>query len=134
MPAGRGLPAHPRALGEHPCLGYAYMAASWSFTHRSGEQASVAPSGPLRVNNGEAAMPLLLAGLGLAALPDFLVSEAVRDGRLVEVLPDWSLPAMTLSLVTPPGRLRPVRVSVAMEFLYRRLSGTPWCPASGSRR
>ncbi len=125
--AARGLPAHPRALGEHPCFGYAYTAnASWSFTHRSGEQASVTPSGPLRVNNGEAALPALLAGLGIAALPDFLVSDAVRTGRLVEVLPDWSLPPVPLSLVTPPTALRPVRVSVAMEFLYRLLSGTPW--------
>ena len=126
--ARRGLPAHPRALGEHPCFGYAYMAngRSWTFTHRSGEQASVSLSGPLRVNNGEAAIPSLLAGLGLSALPDFLVSEAVQAGRLVEVLPDWSLPSVTLNLVTPPGRLRPVRVSVVMEFLYRRLSGTPW--------
>ena len=131
----RGLPVHPRALGEHPCFGYAYTAsASWSFTHRSGEQASVAPSGPLRVNNGEALIPSLLAGLGLAALPDFLVSEALRSGRLVEVLPDWSLPAAALSLVTPPTALRPVRVSVAMEFLHRRLSGTPWCPASETWR
>ncbi len=125
--AARGLPAHPRALGEHPCFGYAYTAnASWSFTHRSGEQASVVPSGPLRVNNGEAAIPWLLAGLGLAALPDFVLSDAMRAGRLVEVLPGWSLPPVALSLVTPPAALRPVRVTVAMEFLYRRLSGTPW--------
>ena len=125
--ARRGLPAHPRALGDHPCFGYAYTAnASWSFTHRSGEQASVAPSGPLRVNNGEAALPALLAGLGIIALPEFLVSDALRAGRLVEVLPDWSLPPVALSLVTPPAALRPVRVSLAMEFLHRRLSGAPW--------
>ncbi len=128
--AARGLPAHPRALGEHPCFGYAYTAnASWSFTHRSGEQASVVPSGPLRINNGEAAIPWLLAGLGLAALPDFVLSDAMRAGRLVEVLPDWSLPPVALSLVTPPTALRPVRVTVAMEFLHRLLSGTPWTAA-----
>ncbi len=129
--ARHGLPAHPRALGEHPCFGYAYMtSASWSFTHRSGERTTVAPSGPLRFNNGEAVIPALLAGLGLAALPDFLVAEAVRAGRLVEVLPDWSLPSATLSLVTPPATLRPVRVSAAMEFLHRRLSRTPWTAAA----
>ena len=124
----RGLPAHPRALGDHPCFSYAYMAnnRSWTFTHRSGEQASVVLSGPLRFNNGDVAIPSLLAGLGLAALPDFLVARTVRSGHLVEVLPDWSLPPATLSLVTPPGRLRPVRVSVVMEFLHRRLSGAPW--------
>lgn len=130
----RGLPLHPRALGSHPCFSYAYMAnaRSWTFTHRSGEQASVSLSGPLRFNNGEATIPSLLAGLGLAALPDFLAAPAVRAGQLVEVLPDWSLPPATLSLVTPPGRLRPVRVSTVMEFLHGRLSGAPWM-APGSR-
>ena len=30
-----------------------------------------------------------LSGLGIALLPDFSARDAMRDGRLVEVLPDW---------------------------------------------
>lgn len=126
--AGRGLPTHPHELQQHPCFSYAYQptADRWIFTHRSGEQTDVRVSGPLRVNNGEMVMPSLLQGLGLAALPDFLVWAELQAGRLVEILPEWSLPVTVLSLVTPPTVLRPARVAVTMDFLYHELLRAPW--------
>jgi hypothetical protein len=36
---------------------------------RNGKSATVRPSGPLRVNNGDAMMPALIAGTGLGILP-----------------------------------------------------------------
>ncbi len=128
--AAHGLPAHPRALAEHPCFGYAYQSAAdrWLFSHASGEQVAVNRAGPLRINNGEAAIPALLDGLGLAVLPDFMLWELLKAGRLVEVLADWSLPLSSLSLVMPPTTLRPARVTATMEFLHRELSRAPWLP------
>ena len=61
------------------------------------------PSGPLRVNNGDAMMPLLLAGGGLGILPDFFMREALDDGRLEAVLPDWTVSGGPVHWVTPPG-------------------------------
>ena len=126
--ATHGFPSHPRELSAHACFGYAYQpnANRWTFTHPSGEQVAVNLVGPLQVNNGEAAMPALLDGLGLAVQPDFLVWDALQSGLLVEVLPDWSLPVTSLSLVMPPAILRPARVTVVMDFLYRELSRAPW--------
>jgi DNA-binding transcriptional LysR family regulator len=122
--AARGTPNHPLQLAEHSCLGYAYLQTpgAWRFTHKSGETATVRPAGPLRVNNGDAMMPGLIAGLGLSVLPDFILREALSDGTLRIVLPDWSLPAGALHWVTPPGGPRPARVEVLAEFLAQRLS------------
>ncbi|HEY0107414.1 MAG TPA: LysR family transcriptional regulator [Rhizomicrobium sp.] len=119
-----GRPKHPMNLAEHVCLGYAYLTSpdSWRFTHKSGESATVHPaSGPLRVNNGDAMMPALIAGIGLGVLPDFILRAALADGRLERVLPEWSLPASGLHWVTPPGGPRPARVEVLAEFLAERL-------------
>ncbi|MGH6715929.1 MAG: LysR family transcriptional regulator, partial [Bradyrhizobium sp.] len=72
-----GRPTHPMHLAQHKCFGYAYLSTNvWHYTNASGEQASVRPAGPLRANNGEAVMPALIAGLGIADLPDFIVGEA----------------------------------------------------------
>ncbi len=75
-------------------------------------------------------MPSLRAGLGLAVPPDFVAWRELEAGRLVRVLPDWSLPAAPLSLVMPPTALRPARVVAALEFFHRALSPAPW-PRSG---
>ena len=61
-----GRPTHPMHLAQHKCFGYAYLSTPgvWHYVNAAGEQATVRPSGQLRVNNGEATMPALLAGLG----------------------------------------------------------------------
>src|SRR5919197_5333317 len=77
-----GRPTHPMQLAQHQCFGYAYLAGAgmWHHTNSAGEQASVRPGGQLRVNNGEAVMPALIAGLGIAELPEFIVGEAISSG------------------------------------------------------
>lgn len=114
-----GRPTHPMHLAEHKCFGYAYLSnpSVWQYTNASGEQASVRPAGQLRVNNGEALMPALLAGLGIADLPDFLVGEAIARGEVEVILKGWKQPEGAVHLVTPPGGPRPARVDVLADFL-----------------
>ena len=124
----RGRPTHPAELADHDCLGYAYLPSPevWRFVHVGGVEAAVRPRGPLGANNADALMPALLAGLGLAIQPEFTVWEYRAAGRLEQVLPEWSLPPVALHLVTPPGGLRPARVSILVDFLVRRLATAPW--------
>jgi DNA-binding transcriptional LysR family regulator len=118
-----GRPTHPMHLAQHRCFGYAYLSTPgvWHFANAAGEQASVRPSGPLRVNNGEAILPALLAGLGIADLPDFIVREAIDDGRVEVILKDWKQPEGSVHLVLPPGGPRPARVEVLADFLAAQL-------------
>jgi DNA-binding transcriptional LysR family regulator len=124
----RGRPAHPAHLAEHACLGYAYLAnpESWRFINGAGEEASVRPAGPLRINNGDAMMPALMAGLGIAVLPDFIVSDAIKAGQLEVIMPDWHMAPAGLHLVTPPGGPRPARVEALADFLAKRLARQSW--------
>jgi DNA-binding transcriptional LysR family regulator len=119
-----GRPTHPMHLAQHKCLGYAYLSTPgvWHYTNAAGEQASVRPAGPLRVNNGEALMPALLAGLGIADLPDFIVGDAVASGEVEVILKDWKQTEGAVHLVTPPGGPRPARVEVLAEFLAKHLA------------
>jgi DNA-binding transcriptional LysR family regulator len=119
-----GRPTHPMHLAQHKCLGYAYLSTAgvWHYTNAAGEQASVRPAGPLRVNNGEALMPALLAGLGIADLPDFIVGDAIASGAVEVILKDWKQTEGSVHLVMPPGGPRPARVEVLAEFLAKRLA------------
>src|SRR5215212_7097704 len=129
-----GRPHHPRDLAEHACLGYAYLPTPdrWTFIHTSGEEVAVTPKGPLRANNADALAPALRAGLGLAIQPEFMVWEDLAAGRLEAVMHDWSLPEIALNLVTPPGTLRPARVTILVEHLAQTLSAAPWASPAGA--
>jgi len=119
-----GRPTHPMHLAQHQCLGYAYLSTQgvWHYSHSSGETASVRPRGPLRVNNGEALMPALLAGLGIADLPEFIVGEAIATGQVEVVLKGWKQAEGAVHLITPPGGPRPARVELLANFLATHLA------------
>jgi DNA-binding transcriptional LysR family regulator len=119
-----GRPTHPMQLADHRCFGYAYLSNPdvWHYANAAGEQASVRPGGPLRVNNGEAIMPALVAGLGIADLPEFIVGDAIASGEVEVILKGWKQPEGAVHLVTPPGGPRPARVEVLAEFLTQKFA------------
>ena len=118
-----GRPTHPLHLAQHRCIGYSHTTTpeTWRFS-KSGKSATVRPSGPLRVNNGEAMMPALIAGTGLGVLPEFILREALGAGRLERLLPDWSLASGAAYWIAPPGGPRPKRVEVLADFLVEKLA------------
>ena len=118
--SAHGTPHHPGQLGEHACFGYANAIGTWHFRKADGQEASVRPTGPLVTDNGDAMLPALRAGLGIARLPDFIVDAEIAAGRLVEILGDWSSSGIALHLLTPPSPLRPARVETVIAFLAER--------------
>ncbi|MGE4324442.1 MAG: LysR family transcriptional regulator [Sphingobium sp.] len=115
----RGRPTHPADLSAHDCLCYANIATPdiWRFTGPGQQSAAIQVRARITTNSGDAMLPALLAGIGIARLPDFIVGDALAAGDLEEILVDWRPPAIGLHLVTPPSRLRPARVEALLDFL-----------------
>ena len=128
--ARHGVPTRPRDLLRHNCFGYAYLASGtqWRFSGPDGEEEVVAVRGSLSATNSEALSAAMDAGLGIALQPDFLVWDAIRDGRLMPVLTTWSAAPMAIHLVMPSGGPRPVRIKVLIDFLIGRFAAgnAPW--------
>lgn len=120
-----GRPHHPADLAQHRGLTYGHQSApeTWRF-QKGGEEASVRPRSVIRANNGDVLLPALLAGSGVALLPDFIVGPAVADGRLEEVLTEWQGAPIALHLVMPPGGPRPARVEVLAAYLAKSLGAS----------
>ena len=119
--AGAGTPTHAAQLAGHQLFGYSNITGPWRLRGPEGEEVLVRPTGPLTANSGEALVPALIAGLGIARLPGFIVGPHLHSGALVEILPEWAGPPIGLHLLTPPSPLRPARVEALIAFLAARL-------------
>ncbi|MCA9554657.1 MAG: LysR family transcriptional regulator [Myxococcales bacterium] len=112
-------PKTPRALDEHACLRFlAPDGRPRDWTYRRGDETTVvAVRGSLVTDDGAALVAAAEAGAGLVQAMDFMVTRALQDGRLVEVLEGDSCPGPTISAVAAPGRHRSPRVRAFVTFL-----------------
>jgi DNA-binding transcriptional LysR family regulator len=122
--ATRGKPKRPQDLTEHNCINlrlptYGGIYA-WEFEKR-GRALKVRVDGQLVFNTGLLRMNAVLAGLGLAYIPEDLVKREIVDGRLIRVLADWCAPFAGYHLYYPSRRQPTPAFAVLMEALrYRK--------------
>jgi len=91
----------------------------WRFTRNDFEARTVRMQQTIAINTTPAVLAATLAGGGLSVLPDFLVAEHLKAGRLAHVLPSWTLPSGGIHVVYPAARFRPPKVTAFVEMLSR---------------
>lgn len=133
--ARRGRPGSPAELVGHECLLYTGTTTpDWTF--RVGKRwLSVRPPGRLRSDSGETLMQWAVAGLGLAVLPTFIASDAIRSGALEHILWEYPMPEHGLYVVRPPGAYVPGKVRILIDLLVEQFGGAPsWDPCQMAAR
>ena len=124
-----GTPRHPDALLEHRAVRFFASQGGRDYPFElvvDGQVKRYDVGGWLAVNDAESYSLGALHGAGLIQLPRFHVEDALRDGRLVEVLAAWASPPMALSALYPYRRQLSPRVRVLVDWLvglYRERFG-----------
>jgi DNA-binding transcriptional LysR family regulator len=123
--ARRGRPRVPSDLAGHDCLLYAgQTVAEWQF--RVGKRlVSIRPEGRLRSDSGDAMLHWAIAGLGIAVVPSFLITDAIESGALEPLLREHPAPEFGIFVVRPPGAHVPAKVRVLIDTLVERFGGEP---------
>ncbi|MFS2026360.1 LysR family transcriptional regulator [Massilia sp. CT11-137] len=125
--------AHPRDLAGVVCLRYGEgeHARAWHF-RRADDDLAVAVRGNVSVNNSDSLRALMLAGVGVALLPHYVVADDLDAGRAVRLLPEWE-PRPVFGhqafAIWLPHRYQPPRVRVVLDFLSDRLPRQLSCEA-----
>ncbi len=108
-------PQTPQDLLQHNLLTFLHgkPEKTWEFSHINGQDRDSITFQPyLTVNDFSSVAAFAAAGKGIGHLPPVVSPHFLRDGRLVEVMPDWHFPTFDLSVVRTRRHLvpRPVRV------------------------
>ncbi|HOI51305.1 MAG TPA: LysR substrate-binding domain-containing protein [Azonexus sp.] len=121
----QGEPQTPPELMQHLALqliGGNGSAQPWRLT-RGSEHWEGLPNGPLAANSPGLQREMAAHGLGIIGLDERMARPWVERGLLQRILPDWSLPSVTLWCVPPGRRLIPSRTTAFIELLRAALVG-----------
>jgi DNA-binding transcriptional LysR family regulator len=115
----RPKPKDPRDLSTYPWL--ALSQRQFGGTHQSatfvdGSRSQSLHLTPVLIAEGVTSLrEAALAGLGVVALPLWLIHEDLASGRFVRVLPEWSAPSLALSVIHVAQRVTPARLRAFIE-------------------
>ncbi|HEY2529694.1 MAG TPA: LysR family transcriptional regulator [Xanthobacteraceae bacterium] len=115
-------PEAPTDLLGHRLIAFSYWRpeSRWSFVHVNGKDEETLTFQPhLSMNDFAGLTSALLAAGGIGDLPPIVQPELMRDGRLVEVMPQWRFRTQDLSLVHLGNRNMPRLVRLFKEFAGR---------------
>jgi DNA-binding transcriptional LysR family regulator len=115
-----GEPDTPQALLTHEAL--LQGTESWRFMDGD-KLVTIHPRGRFKADNGTAIAAAALAGLGIAALPDFLVAEHLASGALVRVMTQYPSPEAGLYVVRAPAAHPARKIRVLTDLLIERFGG-----------
>ena len=119
-----GGPAHPRDLAGQACIIDRNMPApyQWRFSNGAASE-EVKVGGRLSLNGAKAAVAAACAGAGVACTPHWAAREAIAQGRLTRILPEWSADHRDLWAVFPSNRYLAHRVRLFVDHLGAWFSG-----------
>ncbi|MET7140149.1 LysR family transcriptional regulator [Xanthomonas sp. PPL139] len=122
--ARRGTPQSPAELHAHACINWRLQVDGrqyrWEFKKR-GQRREVAVDGPIVTNHADIGIAAALNGLGIAYhFERDGVGELLAQGRLIQVLPDWTISRPGLFLYYPNRQHRPALLGAFIDCLLDR--------------
>jgi len=113
-----GHPKTPNQLVDHDCLVYSTEKNSNQWPFIMAESINrIAVKARITANNSQVLLRGVLAGMGIARLPDYVVRSAMERKELISVLQDFYPPPIPVYAIYAQGRIVPPKVRAFVEFL-----------------
>lgn len=123
--AKRGTPSSPTDLRLHSVIAFTGLMPNREWRFLNGQKpGSVSITPTFEINDAVAAIRAAEEGHGVTIALSYMVSDQVRDGKLVPILEAFALPAQPVHLVYPHARLVAPKVRAFVDFAAPRLKTT----------
>jgi LysR family transcriptional regulator, transcriptional activator for dmlA len=127
--ARHGMPKVPNDLTKHNCIGIRQGEEAygvWRLASGRGKSANaeaVKTRGNLATNDGEIAVSWALDGHGILMRAEWDIERFLKNGRLVQVLPQYATPDADVYAVYPQRHHLAARVRAFVDFVALSLGG-----------
>jgi DNA-binding transcriptional LysR family regulator len=118
--ARRGTPLVPDDLVRHDCLNFLHWDTVLHWRLGSTAQITEGPASRFRSNNGSALKHAALSGMGIVMQDAIGMSEEVAQGRLVQILHEFTPPPKPMNLVYPRDRQSTPKMVTFIDFMLER--------------
>ena len=112
-------PKKPQDLLDHHLLAFSFWKpqTSWTFFKESGKGKHTITFYPyLSMNDHAGLATALISGAGIGNLPPTVCTNLIKEGKLIEVMPNWHFQAVDMSIIHPGNRHIPRAVRLFKEF------------------
>lgn len=123
--ARAGAPETPQDLANHCCLSNSGSKRPhrWEFESEHGRPA-VEITGQAQANDPEALYDMVLAGLGISLIPDWVLGRDIEEGRVLWLLKDYYPTPQPVNIVYSQTRFPSQRARSFIEFVLEELRGS----------
>lgn len=124
--ATQGIPTNLNELPQHNCLAYGHIATDkyWILTDPDSKEHRIVIRGAICANNGEVLRDAAVQGLGITLLPQFIIHEDIKQGRLQQILPEFVGLPISACVLYPVNRHLSTKVRLFVDFLVNSLQDT----------
>ena len=119
-----GLPTTPQDVAKHNCIidSNFRVGKQWPIISPQGKAETINVSSIASVNSPQAVREIAIAGGGIAMTPDFIVEEAINNGYLIPILPEYTTLEFGLFAIYPHRKYVAKKVRCFIGFALERLS------------
>lgn len=119
-----GLPESPQQVAQHRCIidSNFRIGKQWPIISPDGVAETINVSSAIAANSPQAVGEIAIAGGGIAMTPDFIVKDAIKDGRLIPILPSYTTLEFGLFAIYPHRKYIAKKVRCFIDFSLEKFS------------
>jgi DNA-binding transcriptional LysR family regulator len=119
-----GLPKTPQQVGEHNCIidSNFRIGKQWPIISPQGIADNIEVRSSISANSPQAVREIAIADGGIAMCPSFIVEGAIKDGRLLTILPGYTTLEFGLFAIYPHRKYVAKKVRCFIDFALEQFS------------